>query len=112
MTLKDFESRYNFHDSYIESMSYDESKRSLTLIINFAFWIQEDFVEGEKENGLLEVKFYNVANYECEGGAPVGNFVGILDTAVEDDCIVFNLLDDENATFMELRIVSTSVEVN
>ena len=111
MTLKDFESQYNFHDSFIKSMSYDESKRSLTLVFNFAFWMQKDFVEGEEENGLLEATFHNVTSYEREGGNPVGDFVGVLNTAVEDGCISFNLLDDKNAVFMKLKIVSSSVEV-
>lgn len=110
MKLKEFEDRYFFHDSFIESMNYDKDKASLTLIINFAFWMQNDFVKGDEENGLLEVTFHNVKSYECKDGDPTGDFVGILTTDVDQDTFVFNLLDDASSNFMKLRITATSVE--
>ena len=95
MTLKEFEARYYLHDSFIESLNYDNANAKLTIVLNFAFWMQKDFVEGEEENGLLEVAFRNVTSYTCDDGDPAGDSVGILITAVYEDCIVIILLDDE-----------------
>ncbi len=111
MTLKEFEVKYYLHDSFIESLNYDTSNATLTLVINFAFWMQKDFVEGEEENGLIEVTFRNVANYACEGGDPAGDFVGILNAVVDEDKIVISLLDDENEAYIEMKITSGAVDV-
>lgn len=111
MTLKEFEVKYYLHDSFIESLNYDTSNATLTLVINFAFWMQKDFVEGDEENGLIEVTFRNVENYACEGGDPAGDFVGILNAVVDEDKIVISLLDDENEAYIEMKITSGAVDV-
>ena len=111
MTLKEFEAKYYLHDSFIERLIYDTSNATLTLVINFAFWMQKDYVEGEEENGLIEVTFRNVANYACEGGDSAGGFVGILNAVVNEDNIVISLLDDENETYIEMKITSSAVDV-
>lgn len=51
MTLKEFAANYYLHDSFIESLTYDTANAILTLTINFAFWMQKDFREGEEEKG-------------------------------------------------------------
>lgn len=111
MTLKEFEANYYLHDSFIESLNYDAANAKLTLVINFAFWMQKDFVEGEEENDLLEVAFRNVTSYTCNGGDPTGDSVGILNTAVNEDCIVISLLNDENGAFFEMKITAAAVDV-
>lgn len=109
MTLQEFQSKYNFHDSFFESMKYDEHNAELVLIINFAFWMQKDFPDGNEENGLLKVTFHNVTDYKCKGGDPSGNFVGILNTASDGDTFIFNMFDDESGDFIELSIKSPDV---
>ena len=111
MTLKEFASNYYLHDSFIESLVYDRSNAVVTLVIGFAFWMQKDFVEGDAENGLIEVTFHNVANYERFGGDPAGDFVGILNAIAYEDSIVISLFDDVNEVYIEMRISSTSVDV-
>ena len=111
MTLKEFASNYYLHDSFIESLIYDSSKASLTLIVNCAFWMQKDFVEGEAENGLIEVAFHNVTSYVSYGGDPAGVFVGILNAVADEDRIVISLFDDEDNVYIEMRISATTVDV-
>ena len=111
MTLKEFAADYYLHDSFIEKLIYDSSNAVLTLVINFAFWRQKDFVEGEAENGLIEVTFYNVVSYECSGGDPTGVFVSILNAVADEDSIAISLLDDENDVYIEMKISSTAVDV-
>lgn len=111
MTLKEFEAKYYLHDSFIESLNYDTTNATLTLIINFAFWMQKDYVEGEEENGQIEVVFRNVASYECNGGDPSGDFVGILNAVADDSRLTISLLDDENDDYIEMRISSSAVDV-
>ena len=73
--------------------------------------MQKDYVEGEEENGLIEVVFRNVASYECNGGDPEGDFVGILNAVADDSRLTISLLDDENDDYIEMRISSSAVDV-
>ena len=111
MTLKEFESRYQLHDSYIESMRYDENSTTLTLVIDFAFWMQKDFKEGDEENGLIEVVFHNVKEHECDNGDPAGDFVSILGAKADENSLIISLIDDECNDYMELRVIAENVEV-
>ena len=86
MTLQEFEKKYCLHDSYIENMKYSEDTAVLSLTINFAFWMQEDYVEGEDETGRIRVDFSHVTGYSCEGD-PAGRFVSILDGAASGDSL-------------------------
>ena len=92
-------------------MTYDTANAILTLTINFAFWMQKDFSEGEEENGLIEVTFRNVTSYECNGGDPAGDFVGILNAVADDSGLIISLLDDENDDYIEMKITATVVDV-
>ena len=110
MTLKEFEKEYCLHDSYIESMQYNEDKATLSLIINFAYWMQANYVEGEEETGLIEVSFSQVTGYSCEGD-PAGRFVGILNAEALGDSFVIRLLDDMSLQYMEFIIHAADVNV-
>ena len=111
VTLKEFESRYQLHDSYIESMSYDEKSTTLTFVINLALWMQKDYVEGGAENEVIEVTFHNVKDYECENGDPAGEFVSILRASSENNQFVIRFIDDINVGYFELKFFSDSVDV-
>ena len=111
MTIKEFAADYYLHDSFIESLNYNTSNATLTLVINFAFWMQKDYVEGEEENGQIEVVFRNVTSYECNGGDPTGDFVGILNAVADDSSLTISLLDDENDDYIEMKISSSEVDV-
>lgn len=111
MTLEEFKSKYYLHDSFIERMYYSADNSTLTLVVNFAFWMQNNYMQGDDENGLIEVTFYDVSNYECKHGDPTGDFVGILDAQVANNTLTLSLLDDETGDYLELNITSTSVEV-
>ena len=111
MTLKEFEANYYLHDSFIESLNYDTANAKLTLVINFAFWMQKDFEEGEEENGLIEVTFRNVTSFVSDGGDPAGDFVSVLNTAVNEDGVAISLLDDENGACTEMKITAAEVDV-
>ena len=57
MTIKEFIKKYNLHDSLLESITYDEIGSRVTLSIDFCYWQQEDYEEGENETGMILVKF-------------------------------------------------------
>lgn len=95
MKPSEFVSRYNLHDSFIESVASNPTDCALTLRIHFAYWMQKDYQHECPETGILIITFHNVRQYQCEDGDPTGRFVGILDAESQADSITINLLDDE-----------------
>lgn len=112
MKIKDFIGMYNFHDSFFKSISYNEEKSILVMEIEFAFWMQKNYIEGTPEEGILTIEFQRVTQYSCPNGDPCGSFVGILNTYMNEAGIcVFALMDDESNTFFEMQIQAENVSV-
>ena len=57
MTIESFVKHYNLHDSYITSVEYSVDSHCVLLFIDFAFWMQESYKDGEPENGIIQVEF-------------------------------------------------------
>ncbi len=107
----DFAHEYNLHDSFIKSVEKDDDNHTMTLNINFAFWMQKDYVEGTPENGIIKVTFKNVHSYQCEEGDPAGAFVGILNAEYKNGSLLIGLLDDESVTYFDMVITADEVTV-
>lgn len=111
MRIEDFVKQYNLHDSFFKSVEKNESDRTITCFIEFAFWLQKDYNEGTPEKGIIKVVFHNVTEYSCEEGDPAGPFVGILKAECRDGAIIISLLDDETVSYFELIIFAEDVSV-
>ena len=92
MTIKDFAEKYNLHDSGIEKIFYDAENKKLVLTIEFCFWMQEWFIEGELKNGSIEVTFENVSFYSYDDYDPSKLFGDIepeiLQTEIDSDGVL------------------------
>ena len=111
MTLEEFQQRYYFHDSGFKSLTYDPDNATLMIVVDFAFWMQISFIEGQEETGLIEVTFRNVLSYECEGGDPTGVFVSIMETEFKDGRYACYMFDDMAREDIELRVCASEVDV-
>ncbi len=63
MKILDFIKAYYFHDSLLENFNYNAERKELTFEIDFCYWAQENFKDGEKENGSVKVIFYEVSDF-------------------------------------------------
>lgn len=90
---------------------YFKDTHCILLLIDFAFWMQESYKDGEPENGIIQVEFQDVDQYLCEGGDPTGAFVGILGSEYSDGAFILKLLDDETNEYFEMNIKASSVTV-
>jgi hypothetical protein len=89
LTLTEFEYKYYLHDSDIEKIEYDAENKTLTLTIEFCFWMQNWYDKATPKNGLIAVTFENVSHYSYEGYDPSKLFNDcepeILQTEIADD---------------------------
>lgn len=63
MKVKEFLEKYYLHDSTIDEIRYDLGTKELIWHMDFAFWMQNSYVEGTPENGMINLHFHNVENY-------------------------------------------------
>lgn len=64
MTLTDFKSKYNLVGSLLENITTNKELDSITLEIDFCYWQQTDFIDGDKETGIVELHFSECS--QCE----------------------------------------------
>lgn len=104
MTIQDLLSTYYLHDSLIEKISYENG--GIELTVDFCFWMQSDYHDGDPETGIILLRFHDVINYS----GPTGeiNDFSILEAWYQDNCLSLLLMDDINNITYEVRIVSSS----
>jgi hypothetical protein len=95
MTLQELDKEYYFHDSSITSIEYDKDKKTLHILLDFCFWMQEGFKEGEPENGEAKLTFANVSHYDGPVGILPSN--QILALNIDDGTAVF-AMEDQSRT--------------
>ena len=110
MTLHDFVENYYLHDSFIESISQNEEHGSIEFIINFCYWMQDDFTEGSRETGLIELVFTGVKPPKLDLSKNYCDYI-ILKTNENDGQIVFALYDDISNDYCELSFEADDVTI-
>ena len=111
MNAKEFVERFIMHDSLIDAMSVDDGNATVTMTIDFAFWMQKGYCEGDPETGLLAVTFRNVTKLECPDELPFGD-ISILRVTEEEGSLRFAIMNDMTDDYYNLLIKAESIEVN
>lgn len=108
MTLSELNRKFNFHDSFIDSIHFEKLQDEVTLKIELCNWMQRDYHEGEPETSEVQFVFSGIKN--CEG--PSGEFeeMTILKTEyLPDNKFVFMLSDLSSYEYYEFIIVAEEV---
>lgn len=110
MKINEFLEKYCFHDSTIDEISYDTTAKELVLHMDFAFWMQKDYVDGTPENGMVNIRFHQVENYT--------GIIGKIDwfsvdniSLNPDHTITCVILDDFNNVYYEWDFYALDAEL-
>ena len=80
-------------------------------LIHCALWMQQDYIDGTPETGILTVTFRGVTSYSCNTDEPDGEFVGILRTTViGEHTFEMVLLDEATNGIYEMRIAADDID--
>ena len=107
MNIKDLLKRYTFHDSLVEMITYNQDSRTLTLTIDFCYWMQEGYIASTPENGLVKLTFLEVDSYDCLTGNL--DSYSILRVTYQDNNTFISILDDFNNDYYPIKIPSDKV---
>ncbi len=101
---------YDFHDSLLESISYDKDIKKAFLNIDFCNWKQEWYNETDEETSMISVVFENVSNVIIPefkiNSDEIIEFELIMGKGIK--MVVFNDIDDAS---YEIQIDADSVEI-
>ena len=111
MNAKEFVERFIMHDSLIDAMNVDDGNATVTMTVDFAFWMQKEYRDGDPETGLLYVTFRNVTKLECSDELPFGD-ISILKVTEEEGNLRFAIMNDMTNDYYNLLIRAESIDVN
>jgi len=60
MKIKELAEKYCFHDSLLESIEYDEQKKTATFNVDFCNWAQENYTDDAPETAMIQLCFKGV----------------------------------------------------
>lgn len=115
MKIQDFDKKYYFHDSLVDSIVYNSEKHELVIIFDFCYWAQADCKKDKPETGLLKVTFRGVKKYDDIQGTNKRKWWAVLDGDAKDDKYHLFIQDIEkdikNEKYHDIYIEAEDVEV-
>lgn len=115
MKIQDFDKKYYFHDSLVDSIIYNSEKHELVITFDFCYWAQADYKKNKPETGLLRVTFKGVKKYDGVQGTNKRKWWAVLDGDVKDDKYHLFIQDIEkdikNEEYHDIYIEAEDVEV-
>lgn len=108
MKLSEFKRKYNLIGSLLENINVDKVIKSVTLEIDFCYWQQADFVDGDKETGMVKLRFSECAYWDISNHKI--NSDEIVKVEVTDNTIDICVESDLSNDYHHIVISSSNVE--
>ena len=115
MTLSELNKNYSFHDSTLETITYDKGKKILSMRIAFCTFEQPGFNENSPDVVPISLVFNGVKEYSGLTGS--FQYFSILDEIMEDsNTMTICIMDDsvvnpaKDGGYYEIQITADSVE--
>ncbi len=115
ISIQELNKTYTFHDSQVDSITYDATTKTLTLVLDFCFWAQIGYDPKTPKTGLLKVVFEGVEEYDGIQGSEKSNVWAVQDGDIKEDkyhfCIEDISEDVSNPSYHDIYISANGVEV-
>ena len=117
MTAQDFIKNYIMHDSLIDNVEILDKGKTIVLWVDFSYWMQEEYKEGDPDTGKLKITFYDVEDYSIPENVNWDD-TSILDSYISGETVILNLenemaflRNDVTNSFLVLSICSNRILV-
>ena len=105
------------HDSLIDNVEILDKGKTIVLWVDFSYWMQEEYKEGDPDTGKLKITFYDVENYSIPENVNWDD-TSILDSYISGETVILNLenemaflRNDVTNSFLVLSICSNRILV-
>ena len=93
MTLADFTKNFNFHDSSIVDLVFNEDLHTAVLTIELSWWQQNAYKDGDPEIVEKTFHFDGVTDFDCPEDIPFDQ-VGVFSVNTDNHCINIYVVND------------------
>jgi hypothetical protein len=66
VTITNFLKKYNLHDSLLEKIDVYPEQQTLVLTVDYCYWQQNEYRDGEAETGIVIITFSGVKEFFCD----------------------------------------------
>ena len=101
---------YDFHDSLLEDILYDECNKKLLFKIDFCNWKQEWYNEADEETSMISIVFNNVSNIVLPEHQLNSDEIIEFEVLTENSIRVVIFNDIEDVSY-EIIIYAETVEI-
>ncbi len=108
MTIKEFINKVYLIGSLLEKVSYDKATNTACLEIDFCYWQQSTFKDGEKETGIVLIEFSDCST--CTYDNYKINSDEIVKVELLNNSINICVESDVTGTYHNIQICANSVK--
>ena len=111
MTIQTFIEKYYLHDSLITKITHNET--SVNIEVEFCYWQQENYKEGDSEVGMIEISFSDISFFDSGSLSGEIDYYSILEAKIDADILEFlNQSDESSATLIRWLICEKIKRIN
>ncbi len=110
MTAHDFVKNYYMHDSLIDNIEVLDNGRTIVFWVDFSYFMQEEYKDGDPDTGTLKITFCDVSDYSIPENVNWED-TSILDSFDLGQKVKFNIVNDDTDDFIEVIICSNRILV-
>ena len=108
MNINEFVKQHNLIGSLLESISVNDSEKSICLEIDYCYWQQSNYNEKDEETGIVIFKFENCSSYTFDDHTL--NSDEIVKVEVLDDEIDICVESDLTSEYHHIRINCSNIQ--
>lgn len=109
MNISEFAKQHNLIGSLLEKISVNDIEKSLCLEIDYCYWRQTNYKEGDEETGIVIFKFENCSSYAFDDHTL--NSDEIVKVEILDNEIDICVESDLTGEYHHIRINCSNVQM-
>lgn len=110
MKVIELTKKYNLLGSLLENIYVDESKKTITLEIDFCYWLQQSYTEGGKETGVVSLVFSDYSYCGIDRHTINSDEIVKVET-IDDTSIDICVESDLTGDYHHIKLSALNVEV-
>jgi hypothetical protein len=101
---------HNLHDSLLEKVDVYPEQQTVVLTVNYCYWQQNEYRDGEAETGIVTITFSGVKEFFCDDHE-INSDEMIACTADSDDRLIIQVASDITGNAHTLIVSAEDVEM-
>ncbi len=110
MFINEFIQKHNLHDSLLENIEIDKADNTVKLTVDYCYWQQTEYCDGEIETGIVHILFSGVSNIICDDHTLNSDEI-VSCSCQQGNTFVLKMESDITGCYHTIEITANSVEM-